>query len=294
MIQNLHSTAIGHGLRPEQRLATKAALSRIWAQEQLQGSHSNLTLWGLVRGIHKDYIIATASSMGEVAVSHNYYYSNDDGVTFASLSMDCIEDAVSSIAPELVDIFTGNPATKYADPNDKRYNEDGETEDEEADETLQQGEEEDGEQHVPKRKITELQRLAWTVRQITNDTNIIPRGFLLKTLTGIKQNLTYSGLSIDEAQQLGSYQYLRPNAQAENTPAVKTASIVNTPDFLDTLEQPKGSIKLWTLQVDDIGNVSLRNLLWPGYEFKTECGNPAFSGVYVGYGHRNNDLPFML
>jgi radial spoke head protein 9 len=65
-------------------------------------------------------------------------------------------------------------------------------------------------------------------------------------------------------------------------------------NFLDEITQdlPKHS---WTVQKDAASSVAtLRNLLWPGYYAYHRINTPQYGSVYIGYGIRNGDLPFML
>lgn len=51
----------------------------------------------------------------------------------------------------------------------------------------------------------------------------------------------------------------------------------------------------WTLHVDESGqNATLRNLVWPGYEYRLQAGCGCFHGAYYGGGERNSDLAFMV
>jgi radial spoke head protein 9 len=64
--------------------------------------------------------------------------------------------------------------------------------------------------------------------------------------------------------------------------------------FLDdiTSDLPKGC---WSLVSDCSGGVvTIRSLLWPGYYAFHRVHTPVFGAAYVGYGIRNQDLPFML
>ncbi len=52
----------------------------------------------------------------------------------------------------------------------------------------------------------------------------------------------------------------------------------------------------WVLHVSDSGlEVSLRSLLYPGFEYSLEAGTSSgFGGSYFGLGDRNDDLLFMI
>ena len=65
-------------------------------------------------------------------------------------------------------------------------------------------------------------------------------------------------------------------------------------DFLDeiTTDLPKNS---WSITKDCTQSVAtVRNLLWPGYYAYHRAHTSIQGGLYIGYGIRNQDLPFML
>ena len=50
----------------------------------------------------------------------------------------------------------------------------------------------------------------------------------------------------------------------------------------------------WTLHLDSTRTTcSLRNLIWPGYFAYHKANTDEFGGVYIGYGIKNIDIPFM-
>ena len=64
-------------------------------------------------------------------------------------------------------------------------------------------------------------------------------------------------------------------------------------DFLDPIADDRLAPLVWRVRVDaEAGRVTARSLLWPGYHFAAAIGAPAFGGVYVGDGRRNDDLVF--
>lgn len=65
-------------------------------------------------------------------------------------------------------------------------------------------------------------------------------------------------------------------------------------DFLDeiTSDLPKNC---WSIAKDCTSSVAtVRNLLWPGYYAYHRSHTPIYGALYIGYGIRNQDLPFML
>jgi len=65
-------------------------------------------------------------------------------------------------------------------------------------------------------------------------------------------------------------------------------------NFMDDITQDntKGT---WSFQLDSTGtNALVKSFLWPGYYAYHTVHTNMFGGVYIGYGIKNNDLPFML
>ena len=51
----------------------------------------------------------------------------------------------------------------------------------------------------------------------------------------------------------------------------------------------------WSIHVDSTKTIStLRNLIWPGYFAYHKANTDDFGGVYIGYGIKNIDIPFLL
>jgi len=64
--------------------------------------------------------------------------------------------------------------------------------------------------------------------------------------------------------------------------------------FLDEIQAdfPK---QAWSLVKDCTETVAnLRSNLWPGYYAFHRVNTPVYGALYLGYGVRNNDLPFMV
>ena len=234
------------------------------------------------------------------------FCSNDEGVTFAQLPSP--DDFVSAKSPKIRGLFTGNPSLKYKDPDaPPRVNEDGEIEEsdeeeeEEEDEPIDEDEvDEDGNPIVrqpPPRRLTELERLAFNVREIEHSTGIVPRGAYYITATGeILKNPSFNGLTVDDSRKLSSY-YLFRNAEDPSTLAsIRKMGVANHSDFLDPLLPKNSKVKhTWSLQVADSGiEVSLRSLLFPGFEYVLEAGSNTYTGGYFGSGEKNEDILFML
>jgi hypothetical protein len=249
--------------------------------------------------------------------------SNDEGATFAQLPAP--DEFVSSKAPKLRGALSGNPALKHKDPDaGPKLDEDGqpiesddeEEEEEEEEEPVDEDEvDEDGNPVVrppPPRKVSELERLSFAVRQIDASTSLVPRGAIYQTATGeLRWNTSFTGLSIEQARQLNSFQLLRNPTLPATLAAIRKAGVTNHHDCLDALapaHAPASSASAaaggaagpksgesWTLHVSESGlEVSLRSLLFPGFEYRLEAGSNSYGGAYFGLGDKNDDLLFMI
>lgn len=299
---NLDLLVLGQGLTLAQKLAIKHALLKIKLQEKKE----DIRFWGKINGTQSDYFLALSTSISD-SIRKQFYWSNDEGATFSQLASP--DDFVSAKAPKIRGLFTGNPALKHKDPDappkrDEDGNlieEDEEEEEEEEEEAFDEEEvDEDGnpiERPPPPRRLTELERLSYAVQQIEHDTGVTPLGSYYVTATGdILRNPAFSGLSLDDARKLSSYQLLRNPVLPQTLAATRKAGVANHHGFLDTLALAGGKVShSWSLQLSDDGlEVSLRSLLYPGFEYRLEAGTLNFQGGYMGTGEKNGDLLFML
>jgi len=275
----------GYGLNVSESLATKNSLRKIALDANL--SKDNVTFWGKITANRADYLVIQARSVTD-KIRNTYYFSVDSGLTFAQLPQ--VDEWVASKAPKITGIFSGNPAYLLKDPDAPKKKPEDE-EEEEADEEN----EENAKKDPPPRKLTELERLAWTVSTINNDTSVVPVGAWFMNPTGdVVKDQAYKGLTSEQAVDLSNYQLLRDPVQASTFARIRKQGVANIYDFLDVLtdDQPKG---VWSVQVGEGGEaVSLKSLAWPGYEFKSSVGSSEFSGGYHGHGLKNDDVIFML
>lgn len=244
--------------------------------------------------------------------------SNDEGATFAQLSAP--DEFVSFKSPKIRGLFSGNPALKYKDPDaGPKLDEDGlpiesdeEEEEEEEEEQPEEGEEEvDEDGNViprvpPPRRLGELERLSFCVRQIDSHTALVPRGSVYMSATGVLgKNTSFPGLSIEEAGKLSNYQLLRAPVEAATLASIRKAGVANHHACLDAIVPETGATasqgksasgsNAWALHVSEGGLVvSLRSLLFPGFEYSLEAGSNNYAGAYFGLGEKNEDLLFML
>ncbi|GFY38024.1 radial spoke head protein 9 [Trichonephila inaurata madagascariensis] len=65
---------------------------------------------------------------------------------------------------------------------------------------------------------------------------------------------------------------------------------------LDNIQKALNPLRsCWTLQSDSLQEVvTIQNLWWPGFRSYHIPETGEFNSIYVGYGERNDDLPFMI
>jgi hypothetical protein len=276
--------ALGQKLNVKQTVAVKASIRKLQINEF--NSRRTVTFWGKITGVEKDYLIVKSTTCTDT-IEKEFYVSNDDGVTFAKLPEP--DDFVREKSALIHQLFKGNLAQVYKDPSKvKPAGDDGEEEEEEEEEP----EEEEGEEGAvakPKeRKLTELERLAWSVSSIENDCCIVPRGAYVLTPAGDITARPAAAWSDVEAANLGCYLLFRQPQLASTMQRIRKAGVCNNLDFLDQVEETTNSIR--TEQGGQ--SVSIRSLLWPGAEFA--LSDSTFGSCYFGTGIMNHDLAFMV
>lgn len=255
-----------------------------------------LMFWGKINGVTNDYYIAmsvTYKNMYEFPQKVFYYtLSNVTGFTFREMPSLGLPEVEQDKAIDYNNsLFLGMPGKILS----AKGGEDGEEaaeeppkEEEEADEggekkAKDSDASEDEEIKIPKRNLTELDRLTTVVFAIENDCQLCPEGaFRMTPEHQLKRNEAFTGLSSAQSQKKGNYLHFR-NAQ---TQAKKR--LLEKPDapfihnFLENIsrEMPQGC---WTLQTDESGEtVSIRSLSWPGYQFFHKINTNKFGGMYIG------------
>lgn len=141
----------------------------------------------------------------------------------------------------------------------------------------------------------EIDRLAYVVRSIENDCAIAPVGtFKLTPTHELRYNDSFKGLQMDDLLKPKNYQHLRAPQSLEKKEQIARDDALFYFDFLDPIEKdiPKGC---WSIQTDSSkSNVTVRNLLWPGFTAYHRANSNIFGYVYIGNGLKNCDLPFLL
>ena len=85
-------------------------------------------------------------------------------------------------------------------------------------------------------KLTELDRLAWTINKINSECIIVPKGSLRLTSKKIIENNPYfNGLSKYDSNKLNSYLHHRTPLNKLSISNFRKATAINTTDFLDNI-----------------------------------------------------------
>lgn len=273
--------ALGNCVNVQQKVALDHSLKILSHQ-----SGSPVTFWGVIQGLSKNYFIAKGVKLGEAV--ENTYYVSTDCMAFSKLPE--TDDWVARKSNLISASFQGNANHLYKDPEKQpKYNEDGEIEeDDEEEEEEPEEDDEDGAPKKPKeRKLSEIERVSYTVQAIDFDCAVVPKGMYYLTPTGvISRNKNFSGLSRSDATKLESYALLRDPVSPSSLTAIRKGGVANITDCFDSIVDGKPQ-NLWAC-VQRSDSVSLRSLEWLGYEFNGTDGH------YFGLGIKNRDVVFMI
>jgi len=295
MCDSLLSCSIGgYGLNRTQHVLIRNSLKKIKQHEKL----SNIRFWGKIFGSQKDYLIAVSVNR----FIKTFYFSNDGGIQFGLVPQ--MDDFIKNKYNDHHNnnnnngMFTGDPShilltngDKDEQQNDDDDNNDGNGGNDDGDD--------ESKKKIPdpsKRKLTEMDRLSFTLNDIDRGTCIIPRGVSYITPTGdIVTNPNFKGLSSYESGDLKNY--LLNRVAEENSTKIRIAKqkISNNFDYLDSLSDVHHNSDVWSIDVSESGeSVRLRNLEWIGYEFHLDINTNKYVGGYFGDGQKNHDIMFML
>lgn len=265
--------------------------------------------WGKVTGLNADYYIALA-----VTFQGMYEFPQKQFYWTLSTSADLKFKEMPGLGlpmPEQ-DAFIDSCATYFlGEPNKLLNQKEGEGEDdppaeaEPAEEEEEEGaaekaaknsdESEEEEIKVPKRNLTEVNRLALVVNAIENDCHVCPMGaFKMTPQHELCRAEAFRGLSQADAQDLNSYQHFRNVQHADKKALLDKSDAPFHKDVLDPIvgDQPKGC---WSLQLDERKErAMLRSLSWPGFQFFHKLGGNKFGNVYMGDGLKNQTVHFIV
>ena len=241
-----------------------------------------MQFWGKILGAEKDYYISKALYYKgfQNFPKKKYFFCSSSNFIFSELP---------DIQPHHIDnfykfntYFIGNPdiiLEKYESEQNQNL-----------DEVI-------GEKFKPKLKkknMTETDRLSFVVRTIDHDTSVVPvGGFKMLPINELRRNDLFEGLSSEDLDKKEKYVHLRTVENQEKKDKIAMGKAVFDFDFLDSIaDDPiKDS---WSIHVDSTKTISsLRNLIWPGYFAYHKANTDEFSGIYIGYGIKNIDIPFM-
>ena len=147
---------------------------------------------------------------------------------------------------------------------------------------------------LKKKNMTETDRLSFVVRTIDHDTSVVPVGaFKMLPINELRRNDLFEGLSSEDLDKKEKYVHFRPVEDKEKKDKIAMGKAVFDFEFLDSISDDP--IKdTWSLHLDSSRTTcTLRNLIWPGYFAYHKANTDEFGGVYIGYGIKNIDIPFM-
>ena len=241
-----------------------------------------MQFWGKILGAEKDYYISKALYYKgfQNFPKKKYFFCSSSNFIFSELP-DIQSHHIDNFY-KFNTYFIGNPdiiLEKYESEQNQNL-----------DEVI-------GEKFKPKLKkknMTETDRLSFVVRTIDHDTSVVPvGGFKMLPINELRRNDLFEGLSSEDLDKKEKYVHLRTVENQEKKDKIAMGKAVFDFDFLDSIaDDPiKDS---WSIHVDSTKTISsLRNLIWPGYFAYHKANTDEFSGIYIGYGIKNIDIPFM-
>ena len=147
---------------------------------------------------------------------------------------------------------------------------------------------------LKKKNMTETDRLSFVVKTIDHDTSVVPIGaYKMLPINELRRNDLFEGLSSEDLDKKEKYVHFRPVESNEKKDKIAMGKAVFDFNFLDSITDDliKDS---WSLHLDSTRTTcTLRNLIWPGYFAYHKANTDEYGGVYIGYGIKNNDIPFM-
>ena len=147
---------------------------------------------------------------------------------------------------------------------------------------------------IKKKNMTETDRLSIVVRAIDRDCQVVPvGGFKMLPINELRRNDLFEGLNSEDLDKKEKYVHFRPVENQEKKDKIAMGKAIFDFEFLDSIvDDPiKDS---WSIHVDSTKTTStLRSLVWPGYFAFCKANSDQFGGVYIGYGIKNIDIPFM-
>ncbi|XP_026197984.1 radial spoke head protein 9 homolog [Anabas testudineus] len=261
----------GHTLNLEQRTALQTSLVILKKNYKFH----RVLFWGKILGLKTDYFIAQGRGEDELEDKKNLYSFNCMDWFLLPPASDSMINEVSKATKGR---FIGDPSYVYEHLEIRR-----------------RGEGDDAEEEEIVTKVIEESRLAVTVHLIDEEVSVVPRGAFVKNPHGlVEMNRSFGGLSHSEAAKLDNFLHFSKPKNLKKKSILEMGELNPAIDFFDVLSDdiPKGS---WSLQFECASKVCvLRSLLWLGLTFYHVPMTPQHGYIYIGYGTKNLDLPFML
>ena len=242
-----------------------------------------MQFWGIIYGAEKDYYIAKA-------LYYKGYPQFPKKKYFFCSSSNFIFSELPSLNPHQIPnfhkyntYFIGNPdiiLEKYDSGNSSNFDEENE-----------------GDSFRPrtkKKNMTETDRLSFVVRAIDRDCAVVPvGGFKMMPINELRRNDLFEGLNSEDLDKKEKYVHFRPVENQEKKDKIAMGKAVLDFEFLDSIADDPIRDS-WSIHVDSTKTTSsLRSLVWPGYFAYCKANSDQFGGVYIGYGIKNVDIPFM-
>jgi hypothetical protein len=283
-------------------VAEKAAVNASLIEIKLNENFSDTKFWGKVFGIERDYLVIHATKTTH-EIEHKYFFSVDNGLSFSQLPI--VEPWMNEKCMQIAGTFTGTTSHIYERKRKRNADGDDAEDDDEEEANADEDENDDrkgnesgtigDEPPAVVHKLTELDRLAWTISRISEECLLVCRGAMrLTSKKLIDRNPYFRGLTKSEANSLESYLHWRTPSNPYSVSKYRKATAMNDSEFLDPITNDL-PIGCWRLRALKNGlEVEIRNLLWSGFAFHYSPGNRHSVQAYFGYGIRQNDLVFMI
>eukprot|EP00483_Globobulimina_turgida_P009430 UN09449 len=193
-----------YSLNPSEQCTLKASLIEIKLNENFKTTR----FWGKIFGVECDYLIIEATTITH-QIQHKYFFSIDGGLSFAQLPI--VEPWMEAKCMKIASIFAGMASYVYEDEEIKSEKDDEENEENEEKANEENKDNNDGDEPPQiEYKLTELDRLAWTISKINDECYIVPQNAVILTSSKIIQkNKNFQGLSRSDANKLSSYLHFR-------------------------------------------------------------------------------------
>ena len=240
-----------------------------------------MLFWGKILGAEKDYYIALAIYYkGFKFPKKKFYFCSSSTFSFSELPE--IQSHHLNEFSKFNTYFIGNPDVileKFSDNKNININE------------------QIGDIFKPNLKLknlTESDRLSFVVRTIEHDTSIVPLGgFKMLPINEIRRNDLFEGLSSDELDKIENYFHFRKIESQNKRDMIDMGKAVFDFSFLDSLSDDNLKCA-WSIQTDSAKTVcNIRSLVWNGYFAYHKANTNLFGSIYIGFGIKNMDIPFM-